>query len=368
MDNISKYSPESGIIQLDTIEMVIEPSGLVSVTERVSIREGDIVSILLPSNIQDLHVLDSKATDVSYESVPRDDSELVSFLVQDSDNDKNGAAVIKYDTQHLTGKNGDLWNFTFITTATPFITVINLKTPNNTRIVQIDFSDFNWAPKGDSELFIYPTVKDFYLKFTYKIGIPGPIIPKPGTTTTTTPFNATTTTTPDGSRNMDVSFFVFISIVFAVLVLFSVLFLRKKGKPVKEEKGADSMNTGLSDQAVRSGSQMLSEPVKVDSEGVKDVFDYVPSGVSGEVEVALGQHSRSVKDSIINVLDENEKKIIKMLEESSEEITQAYIYKSTGIPKSSLSDTIKRLEKRNIIERKKEGRTNWIKLKDWVLS
>ncbi len=76
--------------------------------------------------------------------------------------------------------------------------------------------------------------------------------------------------------------------------------------------------------------------------------------------------STRIKTSIINMLDENEKKIVKMLEESEGEITQAYIYKSTGIPKSSLSDTMRRLEKRNIIERKKEGRTNWIRLKDWV--
>jgi len=75
---------------------------------------------------------------------------------------------------------------------------------------------------------------------------------------------------------------------------------------------------------------------------------------------------RAVKESILNVLDESEKAVVELLINSEDEITQAFIYKSTGIPKSSLSDTIKRLEKRNIIERKKEGRTNWLKLKEWV--
>jgi uncharacterized membrane protein len=55
-----------------------------------------------------------------------------------------------------------------------------------------------------------------------------------------------------------------------------------------------------------------------------------------------------------------------MLLKFEDEITQAYIYKTTGIPKSSLSDTIKRLEKRNIVDRRKDGRINWIKIKDWV--
>jgi len=73
-----------------------------------------------------------------------------------------------------------------------------------------------------------------------------------------------------------------------------------------------------------------------------------------------------VMDSIKNTLDENEGKIIRMLEESDDEITQAYIYKSTGIPKSTLSEIISRLEKRNIVERRRDGRTNWLKIQKWV--
>jgi len=78
------------------------------------------------------------------------------------------------------------------------------------------------------------------------------------------------------------------------------------------------------------------------------------------------EKKRHVKESILKMLDENEKKIISMLEDSDMEITQAYIHKTLDIPKASLSKIINRLEHRNLIEKKKEGRTNWIKLKDWV--
>ncbi len=78
------------------------------------------------------------------------------------------------------------------------------------------------------------------------------------------------------------------------------------------------------------------------------------------------QREHKVKDSIKNMLDENERKIVEILEDSNDEITQAYIYKSTGIPKSSLSEIMNRLERRNIIERRKDGRIKWIKLKEWV--
>ncbi|MEA1925588.1 MAG: winged helix-turn-helix transcriptional regulator [Candidatus Altiarchaeota archaeon] len=73
-----------------------------------------------------------------------------------------------------------------------------------------------------------------------------------------------------------------------------------------------------------------------------------------------------VMDSIKNTLDENEGRIVEMLESSDDEITQAYIYKSTGIPKSTLSEIINRLERRNILKRRKEGRTNWLKLQKWI--
>jgi len=78
------------------------------------------------------------------------------------------------------------------------------------------------------------------------------------------------------------------------------------------------------------------------------------------------KRKRKVKESILQVLDENERKIVKILESREEEVTQAFIYKTTGIPKATLSEIMSRLEKRNIIERVRAGRVKWVKLKDWV--
>jgi uncharacterized membrane protein len=113
--------------------------------------------------------------------------------------------------------------------------------------------------------------------------------------------------------------------------------------------------------------------------GVKEAAKDVISGPEGahvstdvshieEVTLAMGSKGRKIDASVLNMLDENEKKVVELIENADGEITQAYIYKSTGIPKASLSDLIKRLEKRNIIERRRDGRTNWINLQEWVFS
>lgn len=93
--------------------------------------------------------------------------------------------------------------------------------------------------------------------------------------------------------------------------------------------------------------------------------------ILGEVKEEKGKEEEKVskiKPSVLNVLEENERKVVEVLQDSDDEITQAYIYKTTGIPKATLSDLMKRLEKRNVIERRRDGRINWIKLKEWVFN
>ena len=68
----------------------------------------------------------------------------------------------------------------------------------------------------------------------------------------------------------------------------------------------------------------------------------------------------------MKMLDTNERRVVDMLLDSDTEITQAYVYKTTGIPKASLSDIMRRLEQRNIIKRRREGRVNWITLRKWI--
>ncbi len=113
--------------------------------------------------------------------------------------------------------------------------------------------------------------------------------------------------------------YVFLAAVFIILVLAGVYLKLIKGRGV-QEKGAE------------------------DAEGVK----------------------KEIKPSIVNILGEREKEIIRILEESDGEISQAYIYKTTGIPKATLSNLIQGLEGRNIIESRRDGRIKWIELKEWV--
>lgn len=310
-ENTSSVSAlESGIIQVDSVDMVIDQNGLVSVTEKLVVQRGDRVAILIPGDVWGLQVSDSGGNEVSYESTPEGDKQLIAVFLENAGAQGEEELTLGYDTHQLTGKFRDTWSVRFSTSVTPGHTILKINFPEDSRIISMEPEGLYWTPVKDSELWVYPQIKDFYFKFEYKIGTSGPIIPRNSTTTSTTTVPAVVNS--DGSLLGPA-----IIAILMVAVLFFILRGRRKKEPVKE--------VGV-------------EPAK----------------------------GRMIKESIMSMLDDNEKKIIGILGESDEEITQAYIYKSTGMPKSSLSETMRRLEKRNIIERKKEGRTNWIKLKDWV--
>jgi uncharacterized membrane protein len=85
-----------------------------------------------------------------------------------------------------------------------------------------------------------------------------------------------------------------------------------------------------------------------------------------KAEIKEPEKQRKVNPSIIGLLDENEKSVVELLQSTEYEITQAYIRKITKIPGSTLSKVMLRLEGRNIIERREEGKTKWVKLKEWI--
>ncbi|MFH1752450.1 MAG: winged helix-turn-helix transcriptional regulator [archaeon] len=68
--------------------------------------------------------------------------------------------------------------------------------------------------------------------------------------------------------------------------------------------------------------------------------------------------------SLLKHLPENEKKIVNLLFKQ-DYLTQRKLQLLTGMPKSSLSRTIKRLEKKDYLEIVSLGNTNKIKLKEW---
>lgn len=95
-----------------------------------------------------------------------------------------------------------------------------------------------------------------------------------------------------------------------------------------------------------------------------ELEELYPEPEEEEQKPEAKEETGEINPSIMKLMDENEKKIINILKDG--ETTQANIYKITQIPKATLSDLMRKLEERNLIERRAEGRVKWVKLKDWV--
>jgi uncharacterized membrane protein len=71
---------------------------------------------------------------------------------------------------------------------------------------------------------------------------------------------------------------------------------------------------------------------------------------------------------VLGILSERERAIVKVLLENGGTATQAKIRWETGIPKSSLTGIVNGLRRRNVIEKRRYGRTNKIELSSAFLS
>jgi LPXTG-motif cell wall-anchored protein len=382
-DNASvEYTLEKGILSIPSVVLVIDQGGMVSVTEEIITRPGDVTAIIIPENVQEIQIIDSKDRTISFETTQQLFGQLVSFYLPES-NSSEQTVSLKYATQRLTSKSGDVWSLNYTTTASPQTkkypgTIIKLYTPKKTQITKINLKeDINFSPIGDSEIWFYPQKKEFNLNFDYVLGSKdGPIITRPVVTTTT----LSTTTIPNTGVDFRAYFIPWAVLLLMVLLFFLYRLKSKTGNPEKApSEGPETDSTPRevlidNKDPVPSGAATDGAIYNVshDVTGEPGPDDYVNGEISEKqvIDVSVGKtaaRKRTIKESILNVLDESEKSVVNLLINAEDEITQAYVYKSTGMPKSSLSDTIKRLEKRNIIKRKKEGRTNWLKLQDWVL-
>jgi uncharacterized membrane protein len=375
-----EYSLEKGILSIPSISLIIDPSGMVSVTEELIIRGGDVSSIIIPDNVQGIQIIDSKARTISFDLTAQLSGQLISFILIESNNSEQ-IVSLKYATQGLTSKYGDVWSLNYTTSATSQTkkypgTIVKLYTPKKTQITKINLKeDINFSPIGDSEIWFYPLKKEFNLNFDYVLGSSeGSIITRPGATTT----SLSTTTTLNSGVDFR-AYFMPWAVLFLLVLLFFLYRLKSKTGKAEENPAGGRLVGDSSPQGTLTNDAAVSEPagngviynVSHDVTGDPDADDYVTEEIHENrvIDVSVGKTAsgkRTVKESILNVLDESEKSVVDLLIKAEDEITQAYVYKCTGMPKSSLSDTIKRLEKRNIIERKKEGRTNWLKLKEWV--
>ncbi|MBI4020037.1 MAG: hypothetical protein HY367_01785 [Candidatus Aenigmarchaeota archaeon] len=70
---------------------------------------------------------------------------------------------------------------------------------------------------------------------------------------------------------------------------------------------------------------------------------------------------------ILKTLSENERKVVETLLGDGGQLTQKKVFMKTGIPKSTLSRTIKSLQMKDLIEIYDVGLTNSLKLKKWFM-
>jgi len=223
------------------------------------------------------------------------------------------------------------------TAATPSKTVIRVKLPEGSKLTSITPESVLRTYVEDG-FWVYPqeTNYNFTAEYQYN-GVKSPL----ATTTLPAPW--------PGNISNRTLYGLIMAVMALVAISATVLYIRSKFKAKKVEGERMTVNV-VSDLVDESKNDGASVSYDIDS------ASNTPRG------------AKRVKESILNMLDENEISIIRLLEESTDdEVTQAYIYKTTGIPKSSLSDILKHLEKRNMIERREEGRLKWIKFKTWVL-
>lgn len=309
-NNISNniLNQETGISTINYINIEIGDNGLATVEEEILVN-NTIASIFVPMNIDALSVSDSKNR-LKYDLIQKDGRQLITFyLLLPMDK----TVRIRYNTQHITSKNGSIWTLKFLASATPHHTIVNVKFPANSNIISLKPDIPRYPANLSNPMWLYPQTNEFYFEMDYQ-----------------------TTQSMQEKQPSDMGILYIILTIILILFLILILLIKKK----------------------------KSKKVVIDVEKEED------KTLSEEKKENLGvevKNKRKIKDSVIKMLDENEKKILEMLESSEDEITQVYVYKTTNIPKATLSDIMQRLEKRNIIERRRDGRISWIKLKDWVL-
>ncbi len=326
---LAQFCVLASAMEITGIEIELLENGVVSVKENINCETPGRIKIIIPGTIETPGVYTTDGKSVSHNLTTNSDSEQITFYLPKNRNVSTGV-TLKYKTNFFTEKKGDAWQLSFSLPTTPNLTSIKIIFPKNLKI--------SFTTKTPSWIYVSENYQAIELKATtgeinfacnYKF-----IEVKNKSANTTIGDNSDNNSNdnPDdnpgngtGFFNQDASGFIFPFIV--VLISISIIFIVLKTKTGKSKESTGSTNlTKNSDNGT--------------------------------------------KESILNILDENEKKIVKLLkhciEEGREKVTQAYIQKTTGIPKSSLSRKISTLERRNIIECERDGRINRIKLKNWV--
>jgi uncharacterized membrane protein len=236
---------------------------------------------------------------------------------------------IVYGTHHLTKKEDGVWKISYERHTTPHKTILRLNFPPGTQIISLQPTELlrTYVNNG---VWIYPQKPLINFTIQYQYGVEQ------------TPDETIQTEAPREEAGSEILAYSILALALA-LIMYSIIKL-------KTSKTWKKPFISISEPRVTPDSTLGNAQVSY-----------------GDEETEVGG-DKTVKDSILKMLDETELSIIRLIESNdTEETTQAYIQKTLGIPKSSLSDIIRQLEKRNIIERRSQGRLKWIKLRKWVL-
>ncbi len=299
------------------IHVSIDNTGKVNVKETIALsdEEPPRESIRIPGDAQKLAVYDSLGP-LAYTAAQDEFKGLQLTLSQQLRRQEE--RYVEYTTQQFTSKNEGVWKLDFSLSATAFRTIIKIGFPGNSTI--LNWTSYRFSV-GPDILYIYPDSDEVNFTATYQFA-GGAQVPA-----------------PQPARMWWLYVLGLLIVAGTGLHLYSI---RKRRKQPE---------TGIK----------LSE-LEVTHDGNGGVVEVA----QGEVAEAEEHASRELKESVYKMLEENECKVVDVLRRFDEEITQAQIYHTTGLPKASLSDIMNRLERRNIIERSKEGRVKWVKLKKWV--
>ncbi len=323
---------------ISDINVEVSGDGYSTVVERVIVEgEVDYSIVKIPDHAADLNVADDTGN-LTYEAAEIDGFKAVKISLRERLQPKTTKAVtLTYGTHYYTAKNAELWSFQMATAATPRKTVIRVKLPEGSKLESLKPESVLRTYVEDG-FWVYPQESNYNFTASYQYnGVKSPL--------------ATTTLPAHWPGNISSRTLYGLILALTALVALSATFLYVRGRVKAKRVDGERMTVNVVSDIVAES--------KTDGASVSYELDSASNAPRG---------AKRVKESILNMLDENEASIIRLLEESTDdEVTQAYIYKTTGIPKSSLSDILKHLEKRNMIERREEGRLKWIKFKTWVL-
>lgn len=307
----------AGYISL--IDLKVEETGRVSVNETISLsaEDPDPYSVLLPENTEVSSVYYSGgplafsvSEDVGWKNL--------TFPLPRAQGKPRVDVFIEYISQRMTSKSEGVWKLEFSTPVTASRSIIKIGFPRNSTI--LNWTPYRFSPAPDI-LYIYPDT--FYVNFT-----------------ATYQFKGGGVGSEDDKNSNNLYAYALAFAAFMVVLVYVLLKVLRRKHP----------ETIPAQQPQAEASNEVSAPEASVQE------DSGQEGVNG----------RELKESVSKMLEENELKVVDVLRGFEEEITQAQVYHTTGIPKASLSDIMNRLERRNIVERTREGRVKWVKLKKWV--